>query len=175
MLTLVGTHQLEIEGFLHREFGADNPSYEVFRASWESSKARLWMMNPDLFRAAAKECGGWSSDFASMVVRPIFARLHIRCTIRTPLTLPDGKTIYPAEGLLPARIVMEELAYCGKRQDEVESMGKEYSKRLYCQTEASIIGHSEMPSNSQAVNPNATEASLNFGVYREAVLTTFEG
>ncbi|KAF0637159.1 hypothetical protein FPSE5266_20309 [Fusarium pseudograminearum] len=132
------------KGILHRDFLANNKGAEALLPFWQNEKSRLWMLHPEIYKAAGMK-HHWGSNLAAWVVRPIFEYMHIRRTMRTPLRLPDGYMTYPGIDLLPPTIV-----------------------RLF------KPANDDGAMTSQAIEGTSSEATLNFGVHRQGVLTTFD-
>ncbi|KAF5238734.1 hypothetical protein FANTH_10232 [Fusarium anthophilum] len=152
------------------------PQFAALKDIFDKSdgKCRLWMVNPDNFRAA----GGifnWGTNAGHLVVRPIFKMLQVRRTMRTPLKLPDGRVSYPAQDLLPS---LEEVSHDETKDiaDAVQWMGQLQAKKLYKQKKESSIESMDRSGTSQAINGQIKNPSpkFNFGEDRKGVLTSFD-
>lgn len=110
------------------------------------------------------------------VARRIFEHMHIRRTMRSEVTLPDGSKTYPAEGLLPATICVEELAFDATTETagSVADDGIKASKRLFSMDSGDTVPNVSTAPSSQAVSGTSHEAQLNFGVHRKGVLVAFD-
>ncbi|KAF5693556.1 metal-nicotianamine transporter YSL11 [Fusarium denticulatum] len=141
------THGIFTEAYLteYPQFAALKDVYDK-----SDSKCRLWMVNPDIFRAAAGTFS-WETNAAHLVMRPIFKMLQVRRTMRTRLKLPDGNMSYPAQDLLPSLIVLEEVSHNEK---------------------AEIAGDVQLMGQLQAIKDPSPK--LNFGEHRKGVLTSFD-
>lgn len=128
-----------------------------------------------MYKLAARQID-WGSNLAHRVVRPIFKQIHIRRTIRSEVTLPDGTRTYPAEGLLPATICVEELSFntSSPVAKSVFIDGNRAAKRLFARETGEAAPSATQNTSSQAVAGTASENQLNFGVHRKGVLVAFD-
>ncbi|KAL3608890.1 hypothetical protein FPOAC2_03901 [Fusarium poae] len=163
------------KGILHPEFLQNNKGAEPLLAFWKSSKSRLWMLHPELYKAAGHK-HHWGSNLSAWVVRPIFEYMHIRRTIRTPLKLPDGTMTYPGIDLFPPTIIVEEHTFDPQLCKSVQAEGFDLSKRLFKPNNdnGAIPNNVFAAASSQAIEGSGAEATLNFGIHRRGVLTTFD-
>ncbi|KAF5963589.1 hypothetical protein FBULB1_13287 [Fusarium bulbicola] len=175
----LGVGKNTTHGIFTGSYLTEFPQFTALKDIFDKSdgKCRLWMVNPDIFRAA----GGvfnWGTNAGHLVVRPIFKMLQVRRTMRTPLKLPDGKVSYPAQDLLPSLIVLEEVSHDETKDiaDTVQSMGQLQAKKLYKQKTESSIEDMDRSGTSQAINGQVKDHSLklNFGEHRKGVLTSFD-
>ncbi|KAK7413720.1 hypothetical protein QQZ08_012566, partial [Neonectria magnoliae] len=83
---------------------------KALKAAYDQDGSRLWVVSPDLLRATARQLD-WGTNLGRHAVRGIFRTMHIRRTMRTAVQLDDGTLVYPSEGILPAIISVEEVAY----------------------------------------------------------------
>ncbi|KAM0372815.1 hypothetical protein ACHAPY_009418 [Fusarium culmorum] len=118
------------KGILHPEFLANNKAAKALLPFWQNEKSHLWMLHPELYKAAGMK-HHWGSNLAAWVVRPIFEYVHIRRTMRTPLRLPNGSMTYPGIDLLPPTIVVEEHTFGPQLRPQVMSEGFDLAKRLF--------------------------------------------
>ncbi|KAG9503272.1 hypothetical protein J7337_006115 [Fusarium musae] len=97
-------------GIFHPTFIGKSPPPGLIKLKelWLEDKSPAWMLHPDIYRAAGQR-HHWGSNLPLWVVRPIFKFIHIRRTMRTKLTLPDGTVTYPGVDLLPPDLHFEEL------------------------------------------------------------------
>ncbi|KAF5584723.1 snf2 family helicase [Fusarium subglutinans] len=156
------------------------PQFAVLKDVFNKSdgKCRLWMANPDIFRAAGSAFN-WGTDAGHRVVRPIYKMLQVRRTMRTPLKLPDGKVYYPAQDLLPSTIVLEEVTHDETEEifDLVQKMGQDQAKKLYQKKmKESSIEDMHRSGNSETINRQSEDSirKINFGEHRKGVLTSFD-
>ncbi|UZP45203.1 hypothetical protein NXS19_013015 [Fusarium pseudograminearum] len=161
------------KGILHPDFLANNKGAEALLPFWQNEKSRLWMLHPEIYKAAGMK-HHWGSNLAAWVIRPIFEYMYIRRTMRTPLRLPDGSMTYPGIDLLPPTIVVEEHTFGKQLRRQVLSEGFDLAKRLFKPAnDDGAIPENTMAMASQAIEGTSSEATLNFGVHRQGVLTTF--
>ncbi|KAF5547475.1 snf2 family helicase [Fusarium mexicanum] len=169
------THGIFTETYLTK-FPQFSALKDVFNKS--DGKCRLWMANPDIFRAAGSAFN-WGTDAGHRVVRPIYKMLQVRRTMRTPLKLPDGKVYYPAQDLLPSTIVLEEVTHDETEEifDLVQKMGQDQAKKLYQKNmKESSIEDMHRSGNSKTINRQSEDSvrKMNFGEHRKGVLTSFD-
>lgn len=80
------------------------------RRLWDQYGVRAWMMNSFLIQSVG-EAGKWDIRVATNVMQPLLRMLSLRRTIKTPLTLPTGETVYPALELSPMTVLTEEVKF----------------------------------------------------------------
>ncbi|RSL97586.1 hypothetical protein CEP52_010794 [Fusarium oligoseptatum] len=136
-----------------------------------SGNCRMWLLSPHLFLLAGRQLQ-WGSDFASMVVRPIFEVLQLRRTMRTGIMLPNGKMAYPGGENLPMTIYFGELELrkAKSRRTALEK-GNSYASRMFVNRD---IEQEETTTSPQEAVSSKVEASVNLSVHREALLGTFD-
>ncbi|KAH7198793.1 uncharacterized protein B0J16DRAFT_367827 [Fusarium flagelliforme] len=96
--------------------------------------------------------------------------------MRTGVKLPDGNTVYPAQEILPHHIHVREVAYREDdpiRQQLVE-LGKEYADNLVKFDSAEVPEVAMTGTEAGKTSKDNSEIMMNFGVHREAVITTFD-
>ncbi|CAG1993022.1 unnamed protein product [Fusarium graminearum] len=162
------------KGIFHPSFTALDPAVGKLMEAWKEDGSRLWYLHPDLYRAAGSS-HHWGSNLSSWVVRPIFQEMHIRRTMRTPLTLPNGEITYPGIDLLPPVISIQEYRFGPKLAMAVREEGFFLASRLFQQpNDDGTIPDSVQAASSQSIEGASAEATLNFGVHRTGILQTFD-
>ncbi|CAF3600281.1 unnamed protein product [Fusarium graminearum] len=162
------------KGIFHPSFTALDPAVGKLMEAWKEDGSRLWYLHPDLYRAAGSS-HYWGSNLSSWVVRPIFQEMHIRRTMRTPLTLPNGEITYPGIDLLPPVISIQEYRFGPRLAMVVREEGFFLASRLFQQpNDDGTIPDSVQAASSQSIEGASAEATLNFGVHRTGILQTFD-
>ncbi|RGP72381.1 hypothetical protein FLONG3_6777 [Fusarium longipes] len=166
-------------GVQHEEYLKDHPSWKELKTVYEKSdrQCRLWIVNPDIYKAAGNTLG-WGSNAGHLVVRQTYKEMHIRRTMRTPQALPDGSRSYPAIDQLPSTIVVEETQHDETLplSIQVQAMGQAQSQNLYNQKtpEAQIDDRERNGSSSTIEADPEQKPQLNFGEHRRGILTSFD-
>ncbi|KAF5568304.1 permease [Fusarium phyllophilum] len=144
------TRGIVTESYL-TEFPQFTALEEVFKKS--NGDCRLWMVNPDIFRAVGFSTGG-----------QMLANLL--------------SVSYPARDRFPPLIALELVSHDETKiiADTVQSMGQLQAKKLYKQKKESSIEDVDRSGTSQAINGQVKDPSpkLNFGEHRKGVLTSFD-
>ncbi|KAJ4307520.1 hypothetical protein N0V84_012674 [Fusarium piperis] len=164
------------KGILHPSYNEIDPSAVLLKESWRSDKSRLWMLHPDIYRAAGFR-HHWGSNLAAWVVRNIFERMHIRRTMRSSVTLPDGTKTYPAIDLKGFNMWLTELRFGRDRAPDVKRRGKAQARDLFVSGGDGgdvLSSSSSGPASSQFIESASAEANINFGVHRAANLGAFD-
>ena len=86
----------------------------VCKRLWDEHGVRAWMINTYLINEVG-EARGWGFQVGANVIRPLLDMLSLRRTFNTPITLPAGKTVYPARQLPPMTVLTEEVAFSKER------------------------------------------------------------
>ncbi|OAQ76887.1 hypothetical protein VFPFJ_10424 [Purpureocillium lilacinum] len=86
----------------------------VCKRLWDEHGVRAWMINTYLINEVG-EARGWGFQVGANVIRPLLDMLSLRRTFNTPITLPAGKTVYPARQLPPMSVLTEEVAFSKER------------------------------------------------------------
>lgn len=152
--------------------GMTNEGLLKMKDIYDRTGERIWIMNPTIYKAAGASFK-WNIAFSQFVVRRIFMAMQIRRTMTTRLTLPDGSVSYPAEGLPPATIRVQELDFSilNNQGVDMRELGRQFSRKLIGQTaEGDLTDHSTQPDSAN----QQPSHMINFGVHRQAVLSTFD-
>ncbi|KAI1072984.1 hypothetical protein LB507_009089, partial [Fusarium sp. FIESC RH6] len=135
-----------------------------------------WLLSADILRAGAGLLG-WGVDLGSQVIKPILNNFYTRRTMRTGVEMPDGKTVYPAQDILPHTINVREVEYrdddpIGKRLAE---LGKDYADKLFKFDSADIPEVAMTGTQAgETSKDNNSEVMMNFGVHREAPISAWD-
>ncbi|KAK7432092.1 hypothetical protein QQZ08_001382 [Neonectria magnoliae] len=97
-------------GIFLENYTERNPQVLGLTEKYDQDQASYWILSSALYNLAARTLN-WGSNLAHLVVRRIFQIMHIRRTMRSQVALPDGTKMYPADGLLPATIMVEEVSF----------------------------------------------------------------
>ncbi|KAJ4265989.1 hypothetical protein NW762_003962 [Fusarium torreyae] len=152
-------------GIFTEHYLSTNLSFIKLKDIYEESgrKSRLWMVHPNIFKAAGDDLG-WGKKAVDLLVQPIFSVMQIRRTMYTKHTLPDGIKAYSAIDQFSSTVVVEECNFdCWQPYAAtVELMGKEHSKVLFGQNSESDFFAAY------------GEVILNLSEHRKGVLTSFD-
>ena len=90
------------------------------------------LLSAHILRAGAGLLG-WGVDFGAQVIKPILNNFYTRRTMRTGVEMPDGKTVYPAQDILPYTINVREVEY---REDDpigkqLAELAMHYADKLF--------------------------------------------
>ncbi|KAF7553679.1 hypothetical protein G7Z17_g3457 [Cylindrodendrum hubeiense] len=154
-------------GIFSQKYLDSHPEAQPLKNIYDMNKESVWILLPSLYSYCISR--GISDINPIMdVVRPSLKKMHIMRTMRTPVSLPDGSTCYPSDGLLPATVIVEELEFAAgsETKQKMKELGQKYAKELVIFTE----DHGG-PSEAQAPQ---SRALLNFGKHREGVITAFD-
>ncbi len=124
---------------------------------------RWWLLNPQMHSLLRD---GPTGDVASM--QSVFtstACFTIRRGMDTRLVLPDGTSVFPREGLMPHRVITEELSF-GKRYKEVTDTLQGLLENLTT-VDQEDTDDNHMPASDDAAHAEReVDAVLNMSVFR---------
>ncbi|KZZ99752.1 snf2 family helicase [Beauveria brongniartii RCEF 3172] len=137
---------------------------DVLSQALDESGFNILALNPWLY-AGALRAGGSSSSFGQDVSRAVLDMISIRRRLRTELTLPGGKKVWPAPDLLPMEVNMVEVEHA----PHIRGLIKRHGEGIH------MRAHTDNHTDNDNANIETERSDpVTFGLVRRGVLAAHD-